>query len=152
MHLDVVGYFLRGEVIGILPKGVFYFFCYELKAGYDIENKACYGHYEVAHAKNIPQRQGHDIEEDEFFYKDRIGKGDGGILDPFAGPAYIRKGLQFCIEDDELVAADTACAMELHYPVQHHTRQLIGDMLLVIDLVGKRRFVIEQLDTDNIIA
>ena len=152
MHLDVVGHFIRGKIIGVLSKGIFYFFGYELQAGDDIKNKASHGYYEIAHAKDITQWQGHDIEEDEFFYKDRIGKWDGGILDPFTSSAYFRKGLQLCIEDDELVAADATRAIELHYPVQHHTSQLIGDMLLVIDLVGKDRIVIEQLDTGGVIA
>jgi len=120
MYLDVVRYLIRRKIIGVFSKGIFYFFGYELQAGYDIENEACHRHYEIAHAKDITQREGHDIEEDELFYKDRIRIGDGCIFDPFAGPAYIRKGLQFRIEDDELIAADTARAMELHYPVQHH--------------------------------
>jgi len=152
MHLDVMGYLTRWQVIGVIAKGIFYFFGYELQAGYDIENKTCHGHNEIAHAKDITQRQGQDIKEDEFLYKDRIREGNGCILDPFAGPTYIGKGLQLWIEDDELVAADTACAMEFHDPVHHHAGYLIGDMLLVIDLIGKGRVVVEQLDTGSIVA
>ena len=106
MYLDIMGDLVCGQVVGILTERIFYFLRYQLQAGYHIENKPRHRHYEVAHAEDISQRKGEHIGEDEFFDKDRIGKRDGSIPDPFAGAADIGEGLQLGIENDELKIED----------------------------------------------
>src|SRR3569833_24686 len=111
MDLYIVRDIGSGKVILIFSERVLYFFRYQFKTGYHIEDKAGDGHHQVAHAEDISQRECNGIGEDEFLYKDRIGKRDGGILDPFTGAADLGERLELGVEDDELGIVDDAGAV-----------------------------------------
>ena len=92
MQLNIAGQLIGWNIIFITTKRIFNFFGNDLQACQYIKNKGYYRDHIVPQLENITKGQGHDIKENEFFQEHAIGKGNGGILDPFAGSADISEG------------------------------------------------------------
>lgn len=131
---DVGSYFFHWQIVGINSKWIFNFFRYQFQTCQYIEHKRNYGNHIISHTEHIAKRQGHYINEDEFLDKYTVRKGNGRVLDPLTGTAYIRERFQFFIQDDEFVAGNFSLLVQMMCPFKQLGCHLIRDVFALIDL------------------
>src|SRR5690606_41379367 len=99
---DVGGNFFDRQVVGINTKGIFNFLRNQFHTGRNIKNKDNHRYGIISQTKDISEREGHNITENESLYKGAIGIGYGSVRYTLAGTTYIRTGLCAAAQNDKL--------------------------------------------------